>query len=392
MIKTLYVGFNNMKKLHNLKKVSKLASAIILAIAVPHVANAGVVLKTDSGWETSINGSIPVFAISSDHDDSETAFRVASGFNPANLNFNVAAPTINGLTVSGHFQIDTHLNGPKGVQNGGLFESRVAKIQIAGDFGSVTVGKDFGVFNTSAIGDKASQGGVGWLGGGADTGNATGGRIGTGYVYANFNPQVKFASNNYNGFAFKVAVINPEEPQDAEIETDSPRFEAQINYSSEFDGGGISLWTGFLQQNVSVMGATSFDYDLQGVDVGTKVNLGDFSIALSYTDTTGIGADGLYGGTINDADVDATQWYLEAYYTFDNTTLGYSYGEGQQDSRVADVTRGLDAAADVDNELSMLFVHHQLTPQLRLVGELQDYKSDVQNDYSAVIVGFQFDF
>jgi hypothetical protein len=392
MIKTLYVGFNNMKKLHNLKKVSKLASAIILAIAVPHVANAGIVLKTDSGWETSINGSIPVFAISSDHDDSETAFRVASGFNPANLNFNVAAPTINGLTVSGHFQIDTHLNGPKGVQNGGLFESRVAKIQIAGDFGSVTVGKDFGVFNTSAIGDKASQGGVGWLGGGADTGNATGGRIGTGYVYANFNPQVKFASNNYNGFAFKVAVINPEEPQDAEIETDSPRFEAQINYSSEFDSGSISLWTGFLQQNVSVMGATSFDYDLQGVDVGTKVNLGGFSLALSYTDTTGIGADGLYGGTINDADVDATQWYLEAYYTLDNTTLGYSYGEGQQDGRVADVNRGLDAAADVDNELSMLFVHHQLTPQLRLVGELQDYKSDVQNDYSAVIVGFQFDF
>jgi hypothetical protein len=392
MIKTLYVGFNNMKKLHNLKKVSKLASAIILAIAVPHVANAGVVLKTDSGWETSINGSIPVFAISSDHDDSETAFRVASGFNPANLNFNVAAPTINGLTVSGHFQIDTHLNGPKGVQNGGLFESRVAKIQIVGDFGSVTVGKDFGVFNSSAIGDKASQGGVGWLGGGADTGNATGGRIGTGYVYANFNPQVKFASNNYNGFAFKVAVINPEEPQDAEIETDSSRFEAQINYSSAFDGGSISLWTGFLQQNVSVMSATSFDYDLQGVDVGTKVSLGDFSIALSYTDTTGIGADGLYGGTINDADVDATQWYLEAYYTFDNTTLGYSYGEGQQDSRVADVTRGLNATADVDNELSMLFVHHQVTPQLRLVGELQDYKSDVQNDYSAVIVGFQFDF
>jgi hypothetical protein len=381
-----------MKKLHDFKKVSKLASAIILAIAVPHAANAGVVLKTDSGWETSINGSIPVFVISSDHDDSETAFRVASGFNPANLNFNVAAPTINGLTVSGHFQIDTHLNGSKGVQNSGLFESRVAKIQIAGDFGSITVGKDFGVFNSSAIGDKASQGGVGWLGGGADTGNATGGRIGTGYVYANFNPQVKFASNNYNGFEFKIAVINPEEPQDSEIETDSPRFEAQINYSSAFDGGSISLWTGFLQQNVSVMSATSFDYDLQGFDVGTKVSLGDFSIALSYTNTTGIGADGLYGGTINDADVDATQWYLEAYYTFDKTTLGYSYGEGQQDSRVADVTRGLNATADVDNELSMLFVHHQVTPQLRLVGELQDYKSDVQNDYSAVIVGFQFDF
>jgi hypothetical protein len=40
----------------------------------------------------------------------------------------------------------------------------------------------------------------------------------------------------------------------------------------------------------------------------------------------------------------------------------------------------------------MLFVHHQLTPQLRLVGELQDYQSDVQDNYNAIIVGFQYDF
>lgn len=376
-------------------KINKLTAAITLGMAtigMLSAANANVVIESNSGWETSINGSIPVFVISSDHDNSESALRVGSGFNPANLNFNVSAPTINGLTVSGHFQIDTHLNAPKGVQNGGLFESRIAKIQIGGDFGTITVGKDFGVFNSSAIGDKASQGGVGWLGGGADTGNATGGRIGTGYVYANFNPQVKYASNNYSGFEFKIALINPEEPQDSDIESDSPRFEAQINYSAEFDAGSISLWTGFLQQNVSVEGTAPFDYDLEGVDVGTKVNLGNFSIALSYTDTTGIGADGLYGGTINDADVDATQWYVEAYYTFDQTTVGYSYGEGHQDSRVADASKGLVAVAEVDNELSMLFVHHQLTPQLRLVGELQDYKSDVQDNYDAIVVGFQYDF
>lgn len=377
-------------------KINKLTAAIALGMATIGMissANANVVIESNSGWETSINGSIPVFAIASDHDDSESAFRIGSGFNPANININVAAPTTaNGLTISGHFQIDTHLNAPKGVQNGGFFESRVAKIQIAGDFGTLTAGKDFGVFNSSAIGDKASQGGVGWLGGGADTGNATGGRIGTGYVYANFNPQVKYASNNYNGLEFKVALINPEEPQDADIETDAPRFEAQINYTAQFDAGSISLWTGFLQQNVSVLGATPFDYDLQGVDVGTKVNLGDFSIALSYTDTTGIGANGLYGGSINDADVDATQWYVEAYYTFDKTTVGYSYGEGHQDSRDANDSKGLVAVAEVDNELSMLFVHHQLTPQFRLVGELQDYKSDVQANYDAIVVGFQYDF
>lgn len=377
-------------------KVNKLTAAIALGLATIGMlssANANVVIESNSGWETSINGSIPVFVISSDHDDSESALRVGSGFNPANININVAAPTTsNGLTVSGHFQVDTHLNAPDGVQNGGAFESRVAKIQIAGDFGTLIAGKDFGVFNSSAIGDKASQGGVGWLGGGADTGNATGGRIGTGYVYANFNPQVKYVSNNYSGLEFKVAMINPEEPQGVDIETDSPRFEAQVNYTAEFDAGSISLWTGFLQQSVSVLGATPFDYDLEGVDVGTKVNLGDFSIALNYTDTTGIGADGLYGGTINDAEVDATQWYVEAYYTFDKTTVGYSYGEGQQDSRDADASKGLDAVDEVDNELSMLFVHYQWTPEFRLVGELQDYKSDVQANYDAIIVGFQYDF
>jgi hypothetical protein len=382
-----------MKKFNNIKKTTLLNSAIILALSVANSANATVVIENDAGWETSISGSIPVFVVSSDHDNSEKAVRVQSGFNPANLNFHIAAPKLeSGLTVSGHFQIDTHLQGSRGQQNGGLFESRVANIQIAGDFGKFTAGKDFGVFNSAAIGDKASQGGVGWLGGGADTGNTTGGRIGTGYVYANFNPQVKFTSNDINGFQFKIALINPEEPQDSDIETDSPRFEGQVTYNTDFDSGGVKLWAGFLQQNVSVLGATSFDYDMEGFDVGTHIDLGDFGLTLSYTDTTGIGADGLYGGTVNDADVDATQWYVEADYTFDKTTIGLSYGEGHQDARGADATRGLGAVAEVDNELSMLFVHYQMSAQFRLIGELQDYQSDVQDDYDAIIFGFQFDF
>jgi hypothetical protein len=388
--------FNNLK---NTKKMTKVSSAIGLAMvtmAMSNSVNAGVDIGSVDGWKTSISGSIPVFVVSSDHDGQEKAFRVQSGFNPANLNFHVAAPKLdNGLTVSGHFQIDTHLQG-SGVQNSGAFESRVANIKIAGEFGTVVVGKDFGVFNSSAIGDKASQGGVGWLGGGADTGNATGGHIGTGYVYANFNPQVKFVSNDYNGLSFKVAMINPEEPQDskgARIETDSPRFEGQANYAMKFNTGGIKLWAGFIQQNVSVLGANSFEYDIEGFDIGTHLDLGDFGVTLSFTDTTGIGADGLYGfGGINDADVEATQWYIEAYYAFDKTTVGYSYGEGQQDSRAADANKGLDAVADIDNELSMLFVHYQMSPEFRLVAELQDYKSDVQADYNAVVLGFQYDF
>jgi hypothetical protein len=369
---------------------SKVASVVgLTALAFSPVALSEVTLEADNGWGTSISGSIPIFAVASDHDDSEQAFRIQSGFNPANINFHVVAPkTDSGLTISGHFQVDTHLNAPNGVQNGGLFESRVANIQVSGDFGTITLGKDFGVFNTNAIGDIASQGGVGWLGGGADTGNATGGRIGTGYVYANFNPQIKFTSNDMNGFVYKIAFINPEEPQDASIETSTPRLEGQVTYSGE----SFRVWTGAFQQAVSVTGAQAFDYDMQGFDVGAHYQAGAFGLTVNYTDTTGIGADGLYGGSINDADVDATQWFFEADYMLDKTRFGISYGEGSQDSRAADPSIGLSAAAEVDNELTMLFVHHQLSTQFRIVGELQDYQSDVQNDYNAIILGFQFDF
>ena len=162
--------------------------------------------------------------------------------------------------------------------------------------------------------------------------------------------------------------------------------------STVCSGGSLKLWAGAFQQNVAVLGATPFEYDMQGLDVGTHIGFGGFGLTVAYTDTTGIGSDGLYGGTINDADVDATQWYVEADYKFDKTLIGYSYGEGQQDSRLADVSKGLVAAADVDNELSMLFVHYQMSPEFRLIGELQDYQSDVQNDYNAFILGFQYDF
>lgn len=384
-MKTIYSS--NLKQSFTRKKLTAAMGVALLAISSN--ASAKVDLVSSGGWEASLSGSIPIFAVASDHDDSERAFRVQSGFNPANINFHVVAPkTDSGLTISGHFQIDTHLNAPRGVQNGGLFESRVANIQVSGDFGTITLGKDFGVFNSNAIGDIGSQGGVGWLGGGADTGNATGGRIGTGYVYANFNPQIKFTSNDINGFVYKIAVINPEEPQDADIETGLPRFEGQVTYSA----GNFKVWTGAFLQEVSVLGGQAFDYDMQGYDVGAHIDIGGFGLTVNYSDTVGIGADGLYGGSINDADVDATQWYVEADYEVNKTRFGLSYGEGSQDFRAANSANGLDDAPAVDNTLTMLFVHHQMSKQFRVIGELQNYESDVQDNYNAIVLGFQFDF
>ena len=188
-----------MKKL---QRVHVIATMTLITGWVAPVS-AAVMLGSAQGYEASISGSLPVFLVLSDHDgatgsDGEQAARIQSGFNPANVTFHVKAPTVDGLTVSAHVQYDTHLQG-SGEQNSGLLESRVAEIQLQGDFGTVSLGKGFGIFNSSAIGDIGSGLGVGWLGGGADTGNATGGHIGTGYTYANFNPHITYATRDMNG-------------------------------------------------------------------------------------------------------------------------------------------------------------------------------------------------
>ncbi len=369
--------------------------SIALTTGLLSSAHAAVTLGSSQGYEASLSGAIPVFLVLSNHDSfagnsGENAARIQSGFNPANITFHVKAPTSDGLTVSAHIQYNTHLQG-SGQQNSGAFESRVAEIVVDGDFGSVSIGKGFGIFNSSAIGDIGSGYGVGWLGGGADTANATGGHIGTGYVYANFNPHITYTSTDMNGLKFKIGAINPEDPDGYDtkkVETNMPRLEGQLDYASGSSDGGFKLWTGFMYQTIQLMDK-DYDYNLTGIDVGGHVDVGNAGLTLAYTDTKGIGADGLYGfGGINDAEVQATQWYIEADYVLNKTTFGLSYGEGQQDATVTAV----GAAKAITNKLGMLFFHHHLTPSFTLIGEIQDYSSDAQADYNAYIVGAQFNF
>ena len=370
-----------------------------IALALPSISNANVALTPESSdWKASLSGSLPIFMVISDFDKGaeEKATRIMSGFNPVNLTFHVSAPEFNGITVSSHVQIDTHLQGSQ-TQNSGTFESRVAEVKISGDFGTLNVGKGFGIFNSSAIGDLGSGMGVGLLGGGADTGNATGGRIGTGYVYANFNPRIMYSSNDINGLTYKVGLFNPEEPTNAAgaVETALPRVEGQVNVAFTSKNTDIKLWTGFMWQEVELI-VEDVDYDMRGIDIGAHLDIDLFGLTAAYTDTSGIGADGLYGfDAISDADVDGSQWYIEADIVVGKSTYGISYGEGDQDSHTSPFV-----VPEIKNELVMLFLRHKVTPNLTVMGELQKYESTTKTattsitttKYNAAALGFQFDF
>lgn len=378
---------------------------VALSLSIQH-ANAQLVsYESDDGWNLGVTGAIPVFLNASTHTDfnadgsDQFATRVMSGFNPGNVTFTVTAPEQNGVTVSGVYQINHHLHGPS-IQNSGLFEGRVADIIVAGDFGTFNVGKGFGIFNSSSIGDNGSQLGVGRFAG-PDAADATLGRIGTGYTYANFNPRITYTTPDLSGFALKVGLINPEKPsgaavdnRSAEVETTAPRVEAQANYLLEFDGGNVDLWAGGLYQNVDVV-SENFDYDMTGWDLGARLSVANFQLAGSYSETEGIGADGLIGLSLEgdglaQANVDASQWYAEGLYDFGGAVFGASYGEGSQDA----ASTVLGSAPDITNELLMVFSRITVTDNLLLLLEFQDFSTDAPSftDYNAFIIGAQLTF
>jgi len=377
--------------------------AILFALLFPIQTLAQeVLLNTDTGWNVEVSGAFPVFLVTSNtdnyssNDENQVATRIMSGFNPANITFSVHAPTQNGINVSGVFQINNHLQGSS-IQNDGLFESRIADIIIAGDFGTFNVGKGFGIFNSSSIADAGSGLGVGRFGG-PDAANATLGRIGTGYTYANFNPRITYTTPDMGDFILKIGLINPEKPggtgnRSATIETATPRIEGQANYLFNFYSGSAEFWASGLYQQVNVV-VQDYSYNFSGWELGSKLNIGDFVLQGSYSQTKSIGADGLIGLNISggsgleQANIDGAQWYGEATYNFGDIILGSSYGEGSQQQGSSPV----GSAPDITNKLTMAFARFTMTDNLQLMLELQDFRSEAQANYQAAILGTQLTF
>jgi len=376
--------------------------AILFALLFPIQTQAQeVLLNTDTGWNVEVTGAFPVFLVTSNtnnyssNDENQVATRIMSGFNPANITFSVHAPTQNGINVSGVFQINNHLQGSS-IQNDGLFESRIADIIIVGDFGTFNVGKGFGIFNSSSIADAGSGLGVGRFGG-PDAANATLGRIGTGYTYANFNPRITYTTPE-GDFILKIGLINPEKPggtgnRSATIETATPRIEGQANYLFNFYSGSAEFWASGLYQQVNVV-VQDYSYNFSGWELGSKLNIGDFVLQGTYSQTKSIGADGLIGLNISggsgldQANIDGAQWYGEATYDFGDIILGASYGEGSQQQGSSPV----GSAPDITNKLTMAFARFTMTDNLQLMLELQDFRSEAQANYQAAILGMQLTF
>jgi len=377
---------------HQYKK-TKLAAAILAAsIAAP----ASAVSWQAGDWEASYTGTINLFwnQINNNVAGGQDSGHMNQGLLPAFHTMKVVSPATNGLTGTAQISFAPDSSRAKTdnqAKAGGQIDMREVFFNVAGSFGTVSLGTTLSLFQRQAILNDMTLFGVGaWSG--TEGGGTTLGRIAHGYVYPEFNSRMTWKSPDMNGFGIEVGIFDPDENTAAGFETDTPQFQVEAQYSTAFDGGNLMVWAGGLHQEMER--TAGGDVTSIGVNFGAKVSAGGLSLVGSFYDGEAIGTtrtldDARVGGnaficagtTCTEADNDG--YYVQAMYNLNGATnIGVSYGESNQDA---------DAAGNAveSNELTTLGVYHDVNSWLKVVAEY-NMQSGFQNNDALSLGGFIF--
>jgi predicted porin len=274
-------------------------------------------------------------------------------------------------------------------------------------WGSIKVGKDIGIYASDAILNDMTLLGVGSLAGAAAGNTTTIGRIGTGFMYADWKAQIAYSSPNWNGFSFTAGVTQAWNAHVAGANSTvlgtsntgafnsaystarggaSPAFEGKASYEWAGDFGG-KVWVSGLSQKIKGLTNATTNAGANTVldtsdtadawDIGATINVAGFGLTGYYGEGQGTGTtvqfrDG-YDATGKARDSD--DWYVQGTYTLPGvgTKLGVSYGKSTLDGNSA-ATDGLD---EYSNKMWTVGAYHPITKHLNLVAEYSDVKTKI---------------
>jgi predicted porin len=278
-------------------------------------------------------------------------------------------------------------------------------------WGSIKLGKDLGIYASDAILNDMTLLGVG-SGAGMLAGNTTTlGRIGTGFMYADWKSQVAYTSPNFNGFSFTAGVtqawnaiaagatnqndvdsgaalaVTPNGAFGSAVSTgrggSQPAFEAKASYAFAADAVTGKVWASGLSQKVEDLtfagaAATNTSATASAWDLGANVNMAGFGLTGYYGEGRGTGTTvQLRDGFDSEGSKRKSEdWYLQATYALPGvaTKLGVSYGESQLKGTSDD---GFDK---YQNEMWTAGVYHPITKHLNLVAEYSEVKTQIDTD------------
>ncbi len=270
--------------------------------------------------------------------------------------------------------------------NGGL-NNRQAFITF-GDksWGSVKVGKDLGIFASDAILNDITLLGVGGAYSGA-AGNTSLGRIGYGYIYADWKPQIAYTTPNMNGFQATVGIAqafkatghtqadNTLAAADFGTTNASPAYEGKVSYSFSSNDVTGKIWVSGISQKVgNIASKGNSDSVAYAADIGANIKLAGFDLTGYYYGGTGVGTTGQflngYGLSSDSTKLegrDSDGGYVQAKYTLPTKTIAaLSWGISNLDRAGGEQSH---TNLVKENEMWDAMLIHPLTKHLNLVAE-----------------------
>ena len=389
-------------------KIKAAVAGAVLASA--SVANAGI--TWDAGeWTVDMNGNVNAFANITNADDSnaiagglagksnndDTTVGIETGLLPSWLGF-TATTRQNDIDTSVTISFQPNAGGTtsltKGNANGGTNETENRQAFLTfGDksWGSVKVGKDLGIFGSTAILNDMTLLGVGG-GAGGGGGNTTLGGIGSGYLYADWIGQISYTTPNMNGFQATLGVMQPWKANstlgslttagisDTSAGTsDEFGYQGQASYSWTGDFAG-KVWGGFFYQDVKNVGGTAAgdglgsDETAKAFEAGISTTVANIGLVAYAYSGDGVGTTILLGDAFdtNGNARDSDGGYVQATYVIPTgTKLGVSYGISNLDDNAVDAGTTLVE----ENERVTIGAYHPLTKHLNLVAEYNNMES-----------------
>jgi hypothetical protein len=283
--------------------------ALALAAGVASTAQAQLTMQMTNGWSFTFAGNVNAFFI---YQQGKTAagtitskdLGVGTGLLPSFAVFDAKGKEEN-VDLGVHFGFAPQVEF--GGHNASFFGTDAAGAQIdmrqvyltaGGTWGSLLMGKELGLYQRGNILTDMTLLGVGV--GGAGRGTALG-RIGYGYLYTDFRPQLTYSSPASSAAQFSIGVFDPIRVgpyTTAEL----PRVEAELNYNTKFSGANtFKLFVNGAVNNMKTgPSGTTNTLTSTGVGGGLSVNVSGFALTGSGFYANGMGyllqGDGIVGG------------------------------------------------------------------------------------------------
>src|SRR5216117_1559298 len=208
-----------------LKKAS-LAVAAALALGSASAVHAEIGFKAGA-WDLSFSGNVNGFATWNSCDSSATLVRgglacnnpppgggkeqaIESGLLPSALVFGAKTSQSGfdiGWTIGFYPGITSSATGKSGIGRSNIDARQNFLTFGTKTGGTVKVGRDIGLFGSDAILADMTLLGVGSGAGAIGGGNTTLGRIGVGYIYTDWIPQISYTSPKYGGFRYSAGAF-----------------------------------------------------------------------------------------------------------------------------------------------------------------------------------------